>query len=251
MRAFRFSDCEGDNVVAKVRTNYKVSMRPPATLPLSPRVLKYIFLFRLSTHNSPRPASLWPFLESAVMAIVEFVSQHEEVSMRAPRFRVAYQAPQAVARDGTHAVAGDRSHAVAADRHTHTCAAASACRARRQGQGPPRTAPHVPHAGGEKKYKVSTHPPATLLLSPRVLKCIFLFWLATHNSPRPASSWPFLESAVMAIMVFVMLVNMKRFQPRFCVAYQAPRAVAGDGNHAVAAEAPPMQSRRSAPWSPV
>ena len=43
VRAFRFSDCEGDNVVAKVRTNYKVSTRPPATLPLSPRVLICIF----------------------------------------------------------------------------------------------------------------------------------------------------------------------------------------------------------------
>jgi hypothetical protein len=40
-----------------VRKNYKVSTRPPATLPLSPRVLKCIFLFQLSTHNSPRPAS--------------------------------------------------------------------------------------------------------------------------------------------------------------------------------------------------
>ena len=51
----------------------------------------------------------------------------------------------------------------------------------------------------------------------------------------------------MAIMVFVMLVNMKRFQPRFCVAYQAPRVVAGDGTHAVAAEAPPMQSLQKCP----
>ena len=117
-----------------------------------------------------------------------YVSQHEEISTRAPRFCVAYQAPHAVARDGTHAVAGDGSHAVAADRHTHTCAAASARRARRRGPGPPRTAPHVPHAGSEKNYKVSTRPPATLPLSPRVLKCIFLFQLSTHNSPRPASS---------------------------------------------------------------
>ena len=90
-----------------------------------------------------------------------YVSQHEEISTRAPRFRVAYQAPHAVtaeaphavAADGTHAVAGDGSHAVAADRHTHTCAAASARRARRRGPGPPRTAPCVPHAGGEKNTK--------------------------------------------------------------------------------------------------
>ena len=63
-----------------------------------------------------------------------------------------------------------------------------------------------------KNYKVSTRPPATLPLSPRVLKCIFIIRLSMHNSPRPASSWPFLDSAVMAIMVFVMLVNMKRYQ---------------------------------------
>jgi hypothetical protein len=39
------------------------------------------------------------------MAIMVLVSQHEEISTRAPRFRVAYQAPHAVAGDGTHAVA--------------------------------------------------------------------------------------------------------------------------------------------------
>ena len=52
-----------------------------------------------------------------------YVSQHEEISTRAPRFCVAYQAPHAVAAeeshavaaDGTHAVAGDGSHAVAGD----------------------------------------------------------------------------------------------------------------------------------------
>jgi hypothetical protein len=51
------------------------------------------------------------------MAIMVFVSQHEEISTRAPRFCVAYQAPHAVAADGTHAVAVDGSHAVTADRH--------------------------------------------------------------------------------------------------------------------------------------
>jgi hypothetical protein len=45
MRAFRFRDCEGDNIFAKVRKNYKVSTLPPATLPLSPRVLKCIFSY--------------------------------------------------------------------------------------------------------------------------------------------------------------------------------------------------------------
>ena len=58
-----------------------------------------------------------------------YVSQHEEISTRAPRFCVAYQAPRAVAgdgthavaADGTHAVAGDGSHAVAADRRAFLC----------------------------------------------------------------------------------------------------------------------------------
>ena len=127
------------------------------------------------------------------MAIMAFVSQNEKIFTRAPRFRVEYQAPHAVARDGTdavtgdgtnavtgdgthavtaaaphavaadgshavagdgtHAVAGDGSDAVAADRRSHACAAATTRRARRRGPGPPRTAPRVPHAGGEKKYK--------------------------------------------------------------------------------------------------
>jgi hypothetical protein len=103
------------------------------------------------------------------MAIMVFVSQHEEISARALRFCVAYQAPHAVAgdgthavaaeaphavaADGTHAVAGDGSHAVAADRRARTCAAAAARRARRRGPGPPRMAPRVSHAGSEKNYK--------------------------------------------------------------------------------------------------
>ena len=98
-----------------VRKNYKVSTRPPATLPLSPRVLICIFLIRRSTHNSPRPASSWPFLDSAVMAIMVVVSQHEEISTRAPCFCVAYQAPHAVAAEASHAVAADGTHAVAGD----------------------------------------------------------------------------------------------------------------------------------------
>ena len=71
------------------------------------------------------------------MAIMVFVSQHEKISTRAPRFCVAYQAPHAVtaeafhavaaeashavAADGTHTVAGDGSHAVAADRRAFLC----------------------------------------------------------------------------------------------------------------------------------
>jgi hypothetical protein len=97
-----------------------------------------------------------------------YVSQHEEISTRAPRFCVAYQAPHTVARDGTHAVAAEAPHVVAADgTHavaaeaphavatdgTHVVAAAAARRARRRGPGPPGTAPRVPHAGGEKNYK--------------------------------------------------------------------------------------------------
>jgi hypothetical protein len=55
------------------------------------------------------------------MAIMVFVSQHEEISTRATRFCVAYQAPHAVAGDGTHVVAAEAPHAVAAD-GTHAVA---------------------------------------------------------------------------------------------------------------------------------
>ena len=82
-----------------------------------------------------------------------YVSQHEEISTRAPRFCVAYQVPHAVARDGTHVVAaevphavavevphavaadgthtvaGDGSHAVTGDQRVRMCAAAAARRA--------------------------------------------------------------------------------------------------------------------------
>ena len=110
-----------------------------------------------------------------------FVSENEKISTRAPRFRIAYQAPRgrrrrnpavaaeaphavaadgthAVAGDGSHAVAGDGSHAVAADRQARTCASAAAHRARRRGPGPPQTAPHVPHTGGEKKLQSFNAP---------------------------------------------------------------------------------------------
>ena len=59
-----------------------------------------------------------------------------------------------------------------------------------------------------------------LFCSPLEYKNVLsLFRLSTHNSPRPESSWLILESAVMAIMVFVMLVDMKRFKsvPLFSV----------------------------------
>jgi hypothetical protein len=62
---------------------------------------------------------------------------------------VAGDGSDVVAADGTHAVAGDGSHAVTADRRARTCAVAAARRARRRGPGPPRTAPHIPHTGGE------------------------------------------------------------------------------------------------------
>jgi hypothetical protein len=102
-----------------------------------------------------------------------YVSQHEEVSTRTPRFCVAYpaphavlgngthavaaKAPRAVAADGTHAVNGDGSHAVAADRRAHACGAATA-RLTPRGPGPPRTAPRLPHAGGEKKLQSFNAP---------------------------------------------------------------------------------------------
>ena len=111
-----------------------------------------------------------------------YVSQHEEIPTRAPCFCVAYQAPHpvtgdgthavaaeashavaaevshAVTADGTHAVAGDGPHTVAADQRARTCTAAADRRARRQGPGPPRTAPRVPHAGGEKKLQSFNAP---------------------------------------------------------------------------------------------
>ena len=82
-----------------------------------------------------------------------YVSQHEEISTRAPCFCVAYQTPHAVAGEGIHVVAAEAPHAVATDRRTGACATAAARRARRRGPGPPRTAPRVPHAGGEENYK--------------------------------------------------------------------------------------------------
>jgi hypothetical protein len=111
------------------------------------------------------------------MAIMAFVSQHEEIPTRAPRFRVAYQAHHAVAEDGNHAVAAeaphvvtaernhavaaeaphavpaDGNHAVAADQRARACAAATAHQARRRRPGPPQIAPRVPHAGGEEKLQ--------------------------------------------------------------------------------------------------
>jgi hypothetical protein len=136
------------------------------------------------------------------MAIMVFVSQHEEKSTRAPRFCVAYQATHAVAAEGTHAVTAEGTHVVAADgthavagdgsnavtaEGTHVVAAdgthavagdgSNAVTADRHTRGPwpglPRTAPRVPHAGGGKNYKVSTRPPPTIPLSPRVSNCPF------------------------------------------------------------------------------
>jgi hypothetical protein len=110
--------------IAKVRKNYKVSTRPPATLPLSSRVLNCPF--SLPALNAQLT------LSGVILTIfrvcgngdygVCYVSQHEEISTRAPRFCVANQAPHAVAGDRTHAVAAEAPHAVARDR-THSVAA--------------------------------------------------------------------------------------------------------------------------------
>jgi hypothetical protein len=87
VRAFRFRDCEGDNIVAKVRKSYKVSTRPPATLPLSPRVSKCIF---------PLPALNAQLTSSGVLMTIfrvcgngdmVVVSQNEKISTRAPTYR--------------------------------------------------------------------------------------------------------------------------------------------------------------------
>ena len=205
------------------------------------------------------------------MAIMAIVSQHEEILTHAPYFCVAYQAPyavagngthavaadgthvvagdgsdavaadgtHAVAADGTHAVAGDGPHAVAADRRPRACDAATARQARRRGPGPPRTAPRVPHAGGEKNYKVSTRPPTTLPLSPRVLNC---------NFPFPALIAQLTLSSVL-VTIFRVCGNgdygvccvsqheeISTRAPRFRVAYQALHAVTRDGTHAVAGD---------------
>ena len=109
-----------------------------------------------------------------------YVSQHEDISTRAPRFCVAYQAPRevagdrthavaadrthaiaadgthAVAADGTHAVAGDGSHAVAADRQARACAEGQALRERLR---------TFRTQAVRKNYKVSARPPATLPFS--------------------------------------------------------------------------------------
>jgi hypothetical protein len=93
--------------IAKVSKHYKASTRPPTTLQLSPRVLKCDF--SLPAPNAQLTSSR---VLVAVFRVcgngdygVCYVSQHEEISTRAPRFRVAYQAPHTVAADGTHAVA--------------------------------------------------------------------------------------------------------------------------------------------------
>ena len=76
-----------------VRENYKVSMRPPATLLLSPRVSNYPFSL---------PALNAQLTSSGILVTIFrvcgngdygvcYVSQHEEISTCAPRFRVEYQ----------------------------------------------------------------------------------------------------------------------------------------------------------------
>jgi hypothetical protein len=111
-----------------------------------------------------------------------FVSQHEEISARTPRFCVAYQAPHAVVGDGTHAVAAEAPHAVAAEapmrspqtdpmrsletdpmRSPQTGARARAPRLPpveldAEGQALRKWLPRVPHAGSEKKLQSFNAP---------------------------------------------------------------------------------------------
>ena len=100
-----------------MRKNYKVSTHPPATLPLSPRVSKCPFSL---------PALNAQLTSSRVLVTIFrvcgngdygvcYVSQHEEISTRAPGFCVAYQAPHDVIEGGTHVVATEVSHAVAVE----------------------------------------------------------------------------------------------------------------------------------------
>jgi hypothetical protein len=194
-----------------VRKRYKVSTRPPATLPLSPRVSNCPFSLPALDAQLTSPRVL-----VAVFRVcgngdygVCYVSQHEEVSTRvcaayqAPHavagdgthevtgdgtHAVAAEAPRAVTADGTHAVAGDGSHAVAADWRARTCAAATASQLDADGQALRKRLRAFRTQAVRKNYKVSKRPPATLPLSPRVLKCVFLLRLSTHNSPLPVSS---------------------------------------------------------------
>jgi hypothetical protein len=82
--------------------------------------------------SATRPtASSLPFSESAVIAIMAFVSQNEKEFHACPSMphavaaeashAVAADGTHAVAADGTHTVAGDGSHAVAADRRAFLC----------------------------------------------------------------------------------------------------------------------------------
>ena len=85
---------------------------------------------------------------------------------------VAADRTHAVAGDGTHAVAGDGSHAVAADRREHAYSAATV-ELDAEGQALRERLRTFRTQAVRENYKVSTRPPATLLLSPRVLKCNF------------------------------------------------------------------------------
>jgi hypothetical protein len=157
-----------------------------------------------------------------------------------------------VAADGTHAVAGDGSHAVTTDRRARACAAAAARRAQRQEPGPPQTAPRVPHAGREKKLQSFNAPSRNSSALPQSIKMYFSF------PPLNAQ----LTSSGVLVAVFGVCGNgdygvcyvsqheeISTRAPRFCVAYQAPHAVARDGSHAVARDgthAPQMRPM----WSP-
>ena len=94
-----------------------------------------------------------------------------EVAAEAPH-AVAADGTHAVAGDGSHSVAGDGSHAVAADRHARTCAAAVA-QLGVEGQALRQRLRAFRTQAVRENYKVSTRPPATLPLSPKVLICVF------------------------------------------------------------------------------
>jgi len=93
MRASR--DCEGDNVVTQVRKNYKVTTRPPATLPLSLRVLKCICSYPALTAQLTSSGVVMTIFRVCGNGDMVVVSQNENISSRAPtylpRFPIEYQ----------------------------------------------------------------------------------------------------------------------------------------------------------------
>jgi hypothetical protein len=126
-----------------------------------------------------------------MMHVVAVEAPHAVAADRPPAVaadgthEVAGDGSHAVAGDGSHAIAGDGSHAVATDRRARACTTAAAHRARRRGPGPPHPLRAFRTQAVRKNYKVSSRPPATLLLSPRVLNCPFS--LPTLNAQLTSS----------------------------------------------------------------